>query len=111
MARRPIGGGGRDGRLFTASVARLRAAYTFSARAFLRVIGQYVETKRDPSLYTFDVDSKSGDFQFSALVSYKLNWQSVLFLGYGDTSVINEAGDLAHDNRQFFLKISYAFQR
>ena len=102
---------GRSGRLFTASIARLRAAYTFSARAFLRLIGQYVETKRDPSLYTFDVERKDGNFQFSALVSYKLNWQSVLFLGYGDTSVINDAGDLAHDNRQFFLKISYAFQR
>ncbi|HEY6064886.1 MAG TPA: hypothetical protein VIY96_01940, partial [Thermoanaerobaculia bacterium] len=102
---------GRDGRLFTATVARLRAAYTFSARAFLRVIGQYVETKRDPGLYTFDVSRKSGSFQGSALFSYKLNWQSVLFVGYGDTSVINDAGDLAHNDRQFFLKVSYAFQR
>jgi hypothetical protein len=101
---------GRSGRLFTASVARLRAAYTFSARAFLRVIGQYVETTRDPGLYTFDVSRKSGNFQGSALFSYKLNWQSVLFVGYGDTSVINDAGDLAHNDRQFFLKISYAFQ-
>jgi hypothetical protein len=102
---------GRNGRLFTATVARLRAAYTFSARAFLRLIGQYVETKRDPTLYTFDVARKSGSFQGSALFSYKLNWQSVLFVGYGDTSVINDAGDLAHNDRQFFLKISYAFQR
>jgi len=102
---------GRSGRLFTATVARLRAAYTFSARAFLRLIGQYVETKRDPALYTFDVSRKSGSFQGSALFSYKLNWQSVLFVGYGDTSVINDAGDLAHNDRQFFLKVSYAFQR
>ena len=102
---------GREGRLFTATVARLRAAYTFSARAFLRLIGQYVETKRDPGLYTFDVSRKSGAFEGSALFSYKLNWQSVLFIGYGDTSVINDAGDLAHNDRQFFLKISYAFQR
>jgi hypothetical protein len=102
---------GREGRLFAATVARLRAAYTFSARAFLRLIGQYVETKRDPGLYTFDVSRKSGSFQGSALFSYKLNWQSVLFIGYGDTSVINDAGDLAHNDRQFFLKISYAFQR
>ncbi|HEV8608752.1 MAG TPA: DUF5916 domain-containing protein [Thermoanaerobaculia bacterium] len=102
---------GRSGRLFTASVARLRAAYTFSARAFLRLIGQYVETKRDPGLYDFEVSRKSGSFQGSALFSYKLNWQSVLFVGYGDTSVINDAGDLAHNDRQFFLKVSYAFQR
>jgi Domain of unknown function (DUF5916) len=104
-------GAGRSGRLFTATVARLRAAYTFSARAFLRVIGQYVETKRDPGLYDTDVSRKSGSFQGSALFSYKLNWQSVLFVGYGDSSVINDAGDLAHNDRQFFLKVSYAFQR
>ncbi len=93
-------------------MARLRAAYTFSARAFLRLIGQYVETKRDPSLYTFDVVAKSGGFEFSALFSYKLNWQSVLFLGYGDTSVLQESGDLAHSTiDSSSSKISYAFQR
>jgi len=86
-------------------------AYTFSARAFLRVIGQYVETKRDPSLYTFDVDSKSGVFQFSALVSYKLNWQSVLFIGYGDARELTSTNRLAPVGREFFTKISYAFQR
>ena len=102
---------GREGRLFTATVARLRAAYTFSARAFLRVIGQYVETKRDPDLYTFDVSRRSGGFEGSALFSYKLNWQSVLFVGYGDSSVLQDSGDLAHSSRQFFLKVSYAFQR
>jgi hypothetical protein len=101
---------GRRGRLFTATVARLRAAYTFSARAFLRLIGQYVETKRDPSLYTFAVSRRSGAFDGSALFSYKLNWQSVLFFGYGDSSVLQDSGDLAHSSRQFFLKVSYAFQ-
>ena len=102
---------GRRGRLFTATVARLRAAYTFSARAFLRMIGQYTETKRDPDLYTFAVARKGGSFDGSALFSYKLNWQSVLFVGYGDSSVVNDSGDLAHSSRQFFLKVSYAFQR
>ena len=102
---------GRHGRLFTATVARLRAAYTFSSRAFLRMIGQYTETKRDPELYTFAVSRKSGSFDGSALFSYKLNWQSVLFVGYRDSSVVNDTGDLAHSSRQFFLKVSYAFQR
>lgn len=33
-----------SGRLFTASVARLRATYTFTARSFFRAIAQYVRT-------------------------------------------------------------------
>ena len=101
---------GRSGRLFTATVARLRTQYTFNARAFVRAIGQYVSTKRDRSLYTFDVDSKEGDFSGSILLAYKLNWQSVLFLGYGDTRTLDENDTLQKESRQIFLKISYAFQ-
>src|SRR5206468_11118608 len=37
--------------LFTARVSRLRGTYTFTARLFVRLIGQYVSTDRDPSLY------------------------------------------------------------
>jgi len=102
---------GRNGRLFTASIARLKTTYTFSARAFLRAIGQYVETRRDPGLYTSAVTRREGSFQSSVLFSYKLNWQSVLFLGYGDNRTLEESGQLARADRQFFLKVSYAFQR
>ena len=52
----PEDGGGRK-RLFTAYVGRLKATWTFNARSFLRLIGQWVETTRNPSLYTYDVVS------------------------------------------------------
>jgi hypothetical protein len=104
--------GGSRPRLFTASVDRLRATYTFTSRAFLRVIGQYVATRRDPSLYASAVAPKSGSFSGSALFAYKLNWQTVLFVGYGDNRDLDEAGaHLAPVDRQFFVKLSYAFQR
>lgn len=102
---------GREGRLFTAQVGRLKATYTFTARAFLRVIGQYVQTDRDPSLYAFAVSEKDGTFDGSALFSYKLNWQTVLFVGYGDNRALLAGDELVAAGRQFFLKISYAFQR
>lgn len=112
------GEGDGKGRLFTAQIARLRAVYTFSARAFLRVIGQYVQTERDPQLYRFSVPRKTGSFDGSALFSYKVNWQTVLFVGYGDSRLLlpeaspGSAGyELAPASRQFFLKVSYAFQR
>ena len=101
---------GRSGRLFQAQTARLKATYTFTARALLRLIGQWVETRRDPSLYRFEVTRKDGGFDGSALFAYKLNWQTVLFVGYGDNRSLLGNGDLAAAGRQFFLKVSYAFQ-
>jgi hypothetical protein len=77
----------------------------------IRLIGQYVETTRDPTLWTFPVLAKDGGFAGSALFSYKLNWQTVLFLGYGDNRTLEENGALTRADRQFFLKVSYAFQR
>lgn len=99
-------------RLFTAQIARVRATYTFTPRAFLRLVGQYVDTRRDVSLYGSDVYAHSSGFNASALFAYKLNWQTVLFLGYGEERALNDDSDrLEPQSRQFFLKISYAFQR
>jgi uncharacterized protein DUF5916 len=99
-------------RLFTASVDRLRATYTFTSRAFLRLIGQYVSTRRDPRLYASEVAGKDGAFTASALFAYKLNWQTVLFAGYGDNRELDDAAQhLDWVGRQFFMKLSYAFQR
>jgi hypothetical protein len=81
---------------------------------FVRAIGQYVDTTRDPTLYTFDVSDKSGSFSGSVLFAYKLNWQSVLFVGYGDDRELPPPPSPAHlqpVDRQFFVKVSYAFQR
>jgi len=106
------GDDGRRGRLFTAQIERLKATYNFTSRMFLRVIGQYLDVRADPDLYRVSgVDRRSGSFEGSALFSYKLNWQSVLFLGYGDSRVLNPQGDLLRSDREFFLKISYAFQK
>jgi hypothetical protein len=103
--------GGRK-RLFSASVDRLRATYTFTPRAFLRVIGQYVTTHRDPGLYAEEVARKDGGFEVSALFAYKLNWQTVLFAGYGDSRELDDPGQhLERVDRQFFVKLSYALQR
>jgi hypothetical protein len=98
-------------RLFTAQVQRLKATYNFSARAFLRLIGQYVSTRRDPTLYKVSVPARDGGFSGSALFSFRLNWQTALFLGYGDDRSLTEVGALVRSDRQFFLKLSYAFQR
>lgn len=105
-----------SGRLFLAQVERLRAAYSFTPRAFVRLIGQYVATTRDTALYIPDVRSryktKTASFSTSALFGYKLNWQTVLYVGYGDQRDYAEAADrLERAGRQAFAKVSYALQK
>lgn len=98
------------GRLYTATVERLKTTYSFSAKSLVRVIGQYVKTNRNRPLYSFDVPAHDGDFAGSILYSYKLNWQTVLFVGYGDDRVLTPANDLVRADRSFFFKVSYALQ-
>jgi hypothetical protein len=57
------------------------------------------------------VDTKEADLSGSLLLAYKLNWQTVVFVGYGDEGTLDEGGDLQRSKRDFFLKVSYAFQR
>ncbi|MCU1350054.1 MAG: hypothetical protein JWO56_3084, partial [Acidobacteria bacterium] len=100
------------GRLFTSQVERIRAQYTFTPRMFVRAIVQNQRTARNVPFYIDDVSHRSGQLATQALLAYKLNWQSVVFVGFGDLrGVTAEEGDLEKDARQVFLKVSYAFQR
>jgi hypothetical protein len=98
-------------RLFSARVSRVRGTYTVSARCFVRLIGQYTSIDRDPTLYLSSVAATSGSFNGSLLFGYKVNWQSVLFIGYGDDRELSDQDRLEKAARQFFVKVSYAFQR
>jgi hypothetical protein len=111
----PAGTGPRNERLFTADVERVKATYTFTSRAFLRLVAQRVRTLSNPGLYdpalgpipARDADEVTG----SALFAYKINWQTVLFLGYSDDRALSVEDRLAPIGRALFFKISYAFQR
>jgi hypothetical protein len=102
---------GGTARLFTAQVERVKLVYNFSARLYLRLIGEYVDEKRDPSLYGTPPPSRVGGLSGSALLAYRLNWQTALFLGYGDDREELVTGRLVPFSRQFFAKLSYSFQR
>jgi hypothetical protein len=102
---------GVNRRLFRAQVSRVKSTYTFNARSFVRGIVQYVSTRNNPTLFVDPVRAKSGSLEGSALFAYKLNWQSVMFVGYGDTRELSEQDRLERQDRQFFVKLSYAFQK
>src|SRR5262245_24206558 len=98
-------------RLLTARVSRVKSTYTFTARMFVRGIVQYVSTDRDTRLFTSAVSPSDGNLTASVLFAYKLNWQSVMFVGYGDQRALSDQDRLAQIGRQFFVKLSYAIQR
>jgi hypothetical protein len=100
-----------EARLFTQQVSRVKGTYSFTSRLFVRTIAQYVSTTRNPSLFASVVDRREGNFSGSALFAYKLNWQSVLFVGYGDDRELSGANRLEKLDRQVFVKVSYALQR
>ena len=109
-------GGGEWQRLFTSRVTRVKGTYTFTSKMFVRAIAQWVSTDRDPSLYLSAVPARSSDFGGSLLFAYKINWQSVMFVGYGDDRELtaftpDRPQRLAPLDRQVFVKLSYAFQR
>ena len=92
------------GRLFTAQVERVKAIYSFTSKSIVRAIGQYVGN-------SFPGDQHDGSFTGSVLYSYKLNWQTVLYAGYGDDRVLTNNNELVKLDRSFFFKVSYALQR
>ncbi len=96
-----------EGKLFRATVQRLKATYNASSRAFLRVVGQHTSSRR----YAGTSVRKDAGFSGSALLSYRINWQTALFLGYGDERALGDEDRLERTGRQLFAKVSYAFQR
>jgi len=80
---------------------------------------QYTDITRDESLYfanhdindNNDVGDLSRYFSTQLLYSYKVNPQTLLYVGYSDGGFQSaESDQLERDQRSFFVKFSYAFQ-
>ena len=100
-----------EGELFEANLTQLRLVYQFNVRTFVRTILQYRSIERDPALYVDEVDAKTERLFTQLLFSYKLNPQTVLFVGYAGNREGDESVDLTESNRTLFFKFGYAFVR
>jgi len=101
------------GRLYTANLTQLRTVYQFDSRTFLRVILQYLDLRRDKNLYDDDVEPRETHLFSQLLLSYKINPQTVFFLGYSDNHEGSQDGNqnlsLTQTDRTLFVKIGYAW--
>ena len=76
---------------------------------FLRAIWQYKDYRRNIELYEEEEDPETRKLFSQFLFSYKLNPQTVFFLGYSDDYYGDIETDFTQTNRTFFAKIGYAF--
>ena len=98
------------GRLFEANQTELRAVYQINLRMFVRAILQYTDIARNPALYKDEVDAKTEQLFPQLLFSYKLNPQTVFFIGYSDNRTADDGNpDLTQQDRTLFTKIGYAW--
>jgi hypothetical protein len=97
------------GTLFTANLSQFRVVYQFNVRMFVRAIIQYLNLTQNQSLYTFPVDAETRTLFTQFLFSYKLNPQTVVFVGYSDNRLGLQGIDLLQTDRTFFMKVGYAF--
>ena len=70
----------------------------------------YTDIEREPSSYVKEVDARYRALSTQLLYSYKLNPQSVVFVGYSDSGYQDDdLSRLEKDNRTLFAKFSYAW--
>jgi hypothetical protein len=99
-----------DGRLYTANVSYLRTVYQFSPEVFVRAILQLEGYDFSPNLYADPASYQDYEgLSSQVLFSYKLNPQTVLFLGYNDSHYGDQTVDLTQTDRTLFAKIGYAW--
>jgi hypothetical protein len=97
-----------EGRLYTAGVDYLRLVYQFNRRTFVRAIVQYFDYDYNSDLYLEERDSEEKYVFTQLLFSYKINPQTVFYLGYSDDYLGNQDYPLKQADRTFFAKIGYA---
>ncbi len=95
-------------KIYIANLLQTRFVYNFSVRSFIRAIIQYIDIDRNLDLYSVETEARTKQFFTQFLFSYKINPQTVLFLGYSDNHFGMNGIDLTRADRTFFLKIGYA---
>jgi len=98
--------------LYAANLSRLKAVYQFTRRMFVRGVLQYADTEYNTALYVEsrpELPERETYLSSQLLLSYKINPQTVFFLGYSDSHSGDQDIDLTQSGRTLFAKIGYAW--
>ncbi|BED91178.1 hypothetical protein PspMM1_36460 [Pseudoalteromonas sp. MM1] len=98
-------------RVYTANLLDFRLYYKFSMRAMLKLILQFEDIDRNKDAYYYQVSHINKDYGSQLVYSYKINAQTLFYLGYSDKSYQDDSlKHVERDQRTFFTKVSYAWQ-
>jgi len=96
--------------IFDAKILDARLTWQFNLRSFLRLTVQNTDVERNQAQYIEEIDEQSQDLGLQLLYSYKLNPQTVFFLGYSDQYIDDDSVDeLTVTDRTWFMKVGYAW--
>ncbi len=95
--------------LYEANVTAFDFSYQFNARMLLRTIIQRVAYDYNVALYDEGWDREYRSVYKQVLFSYKVNPQTVFFLGYTDSAYGDHEIPLTTSNRRIFAKLGYAW--
>lgn len=100
--------------VFIARLTDLRTTYQFNVQSFLRLSVVFNNTSRNTSNYLYiapeDINRHSKSLSSELLYAYKINPQTVFYLGYSDQHYSDETiKDLTQEQRSVFMKYSYAW--
>ncbi|MGS2719797.1 DUF5916 domain-containing protein [Paraglaciecola aestuariivivens] len=99
------------GNVYTANQYDVRINYNFSLLSYLRLTVQYTDIEQNQALYIDSVDKMYKGMRTELLYAYKLNPQSLLYIGYTDQGYQDDnLQNIEKNNRKVFMKLSYAFQ-
>ncbi|MGH7563998.1 MAG: DUF5916 domain-containing protein [Gemmatimonadota bacterium] len=99
-----------DERILTANLTELRALYHFNVRTFVRAIVQLRDNDFNPAMFAEEIEPEEQRVFSQLLFSYKLNPQTVIFVGYSDNYQGTSEFDLTQSDRTFFFKVGYAWR-
>ncbi|NVK23405.1 MAG: carbohydrate binding family 9 domain-containing protein [Gammaproteobacteria bacterium] len=109
-----------DKELYSANQNDLRLTYQFDMRSNLKFVLQYTDIDRDPELYLLDESETDDDrpdrnskyYSSQLIYSYKVNPQTLFYLGYADGGYQDDdLQSLKKNQRTAFVKFSYAWQK
>lgn len=101
------------GELYNTGLINTKFIWQFNSRSQVRFILQHTDIERDLALYNQPeyYDAKEQYFTSQLLYSYKINPQTLFFLGYSDSGYADdEQTHLTRTERTLFAKFSYAWQ-
>jgi hypothetical protein len=96
--------------ILEAGLTQAQVGYHFTSRTMVRAILQYQDIDRNPGLHVAPVKSESQSFFSQFLFSYRVNPQTLLFLGYSDNHLGEDGATVVRTGRTLFLKLGYAWQ-